>query len=298
MGLFDSLSSLFKKKEYTAAVPSKNEQALELTEIFPSVNLPKWFIPYKPMLEKTRLEYISIKATKAEELSLEESKFGYYPFMPLDFDYPKDESGEYMFPLAQINFKDFPALKDYPCSGYLQFYISGHGDVYGVDFDNSQSQTNFRMLFFEEEDIKAYKADFSFLDEVMAQDQLPLNTPYKLSFELKHAYIGIGDARYEASEHSIEKIVINHARELEEELTDSVNDECSNSGHKIGGYAHFAQDDPRAYSESLKDYILLFQMDSDDQIMWGDAGVANFFIHKDDLIKKDFSKVMYTWDCY
>jgi len=31
--------------------------------------------------------------------------------------------------------------------------------------------------------------------------------------------------------------------------------------------------------------------------MWGDAGVANFFINSADLINKDFSRVMYNWDC-
>jgi uncharacterized protein YwqG len=31
--------------------------------------------------------------------------------------------------------------------------------------------------------------------------------------------------------------------------------------------------------------------------MWGDMGVGNFFIHPDDLAKKDFSKIFYTWDC-
>ncbi|MDN5490601.1 MAG: DUF1963 domain-containing protein, partial [Acinetobacter sp.] len=34
------------------------------------------------------------------------------------------------------------------------------------------------------------------------------------------------------------------------------------------------------------------------EIMWGDSGVGNFFIHPDDLEKRDFSKVVYNWDCY
>ena len=32
-------------------------------------------------------------------------------------------------------------------------------------------------------------------------------------------------------------------------------------------------------------------------IMWGDVGVANFFIRPEDLKNKDFSKVLYNWDC-
>ncbi|MCB5607999.1 DUF1963 domain-containing protein [[Ruminococcus] gnavus] len=32
--------------------------------------------------------------------------------------------------------------------------------------------------------------------------------------------------------------------------------------------------------------------------MWGDSGICNFFITKKDLENKNFSKVLYNWDCY
>ncbi|WP_438870473.1 DUF1963 domain-containing protein, partial [Pseudomonas sp. L1(2025)] len=68
--------------------------------------------------------------------------------------------------------------------------------------------------------------------------------------------------------------------------------------HKIGGYASFTQEDPRSYSHQ-NHTILLLQIDSDDDIdsMWGDVGIANFFIRPEDLKKKDFSNVLYNWDC-
>lgn len=31
-------------------------------------------------------------------------------------------------------------------------------------------------------------------------------------------------------------------------------------------------------------------------LKWGENGIANFFIHPDDLKKRDFSKVLYNWD--
>lgn len=46
-----------------------------------------------------------------------------------------------------------------------------------------------------------------------------------------------------------------------------------------------------------KTKILLFQLDTVEDIMWGDSGVANFFISRDALKNKDFSKVYYNWDC-
>ena len=36
---------------------------------------------------------------------------------------------------------------------------------------------------------------------------------------------------------------------------------------------------------------------SDVDIMWGDVGVANFFIRLEDLKNRDFSNVLYNWDC-
>jgi uncharacterized protein YwqG len=296
MGFFNNLFGKKKQPEITVTPKASTEIDLELIEIFPGLTLPKVLAAHKDEITKTKESFVAIKATPTNDLSLEESKFGYYPFMPLDAEYPKDKEGKYMYPLAQINCKDMPALNDYPTSGYLQFYISGFDDMMGVDFDNLQAQTNFRVLYFEETDITEYKADFSFLDDVMASDMLPVYKPHGLTFELKEEYLGIQDARYLASENSIIKYIEQYP-DYDDELYEPIYDNYGNNGHKIGGYAYFTQEDPRLYNEELKDFILLLQIDTDEEIMWGDSGVGNFFIHKNDLANKDFSKVMFTWDC-
>ena len=43
--------------------------------------------------------------------------------------------------------------------------------------------------------------------------------------------------------------------------------------------------------------ILLFQLDTVEDIMWGDSGVGNFFIREEDLKNRDFTRVLYNWDC-
>ena len=74
--------------------------------------------------------------------------------------------------------------------------------------------------------------------------------------------------------------------------------EFGGGGHKVGGYPIFCQGDARDRSDEFKDHdILLLQIDSDEGIFWGDAGVANFFIKREDLRNLDFSNVFYTWDC-
>lgn len=71
----------------------------------------------------------------------------------------------------------------------------------------------------------------------------------------------------------------------------------------IGGYPDFTQEDPRSAADGTADHtILLFQLNSytgdDLKIMWGDMGVGNFFITPEALKKKDFSNVLYNYDCY
>src|SRR5579871_5505087 len=120
MGLFDFLFG--NKKNFQETTPTNETSLLEQVEVIPGLTMPKAFAMNWDSIKKSKLDYIEIKAVPAEDLALEQSKFGYYPCMPDNFEYPKDEHGRYMFPLAQINFKEVPALDDYPDSGYLQFY--------------------------------------------------------------------------------------------------------------------------------------------------------------------------------
>lgn len=291
MGLFDFIFR--KKKEQDS---NNNTNLLEKIEIAPGLSIPRAFLPYSESILKTKLSYISIQATPGDDLTLEQSKFGHYPFMPAGFEYPKDADGKFMYPLAQLNFAEMPALENFPEKGYLQFYISLSNYMWGLDFENPQSQMNFRALFFEEEDIKNYKIDFSFLDDVITDDTSPVFKPHRLSFTIAEQYLGAWDVDNEALENNLIKIA-NQNPEIKKELLNNFFDAFSCNGHKAGGYAYFTQTDPRKYKTQFRDYILLFQLDSDEEIMWGDMGIANFFIHPDDLRKKDFSKVMYNWDC-
>ena len=67
------------------------------------------------------------------------------------------------------------------------------------------------------------------------------------------------------------------------------------------GYPSFTQEDPRTEDSPFD--TLLLQIDSmrgeenNYSILWGDCGVANFFIAQSDLENLDFSRVLYNWDC-
>ena len=73
--------------------------------------------------------------------------------------------------------------------------------------------------------------------------------------------------------------------------------------YEKSGFPAFTQSDPRDCIENADRFdTLLLQIDSgtiDDshEIMWGDSGICNFFIHSEALRNCDFSEVLYNWDC-
>lgn len=263
----------------------------EKIQVAPGIYLSPFLAKRWPEIQKTRRPFIQIKATRSEQLTPAQSSFGHRPLLPKGFPYPMDVEGLPMFLLAQINFREVPRLAPFPESGYLQIYIETGDDLYGMDMEDLLEQTGFKVLFFEESELQDPQTDFSFLDD-LELDYLPLNQPFALSFTSADDYMGPQDVRFAENFAFAADL-----GELTEQLEDEIGNVFPSTGHRMGGYAFFTQADPRQYDEELSDYMLLLQIDGDEDIMWGDAGVGNFFIHPEDLARKEFSRVMYTWDC-
>jgi len=47
-------------------------------------------------------------------------------------------------------------------------------DIYGLDMNEPQIQENWRILYFEEDQLASHKTDFGFLHGTMEADTLPL----------------------------------------------------------------------------------------------------------------------------
>jgi uncharacterized protein YwqG len=264
-------------------------------EVAPGISLIKPLADRWQELAATRLPSVKIDATPVQYLPLTKSKFGGDILLPRNIAYPTDSQGQRMFPLAQLNFSEIPPLEGYPQKGWLQFY-TGINDIYGLDFDNPTLQKDFRILFFEELNENDVHTD-TMPDESMYEHS-PVITQHALSFSLQDDYVGIYDIRFHGM---FGKSPSDFEDEFGEQVSlvqDDLDKYFSGAGHKIGGYAYFTQDDPRNADKPFSDYILLLQIDSiGDHIMWGDVGVANFFIHPDRLKAKNFSSVIYNWDC-
>lgn len=278
-----------------------------------SIDYPSGLERFKSKLEKTVQPYVKIKTRLTKKASLWQSKFAGFPYLPKNVNYPRNSDGEYLYLLAQINFEEVSYLEGFLEKGILQFYID-KTELYGLDFYQPTSQTNFRVLYFQDPDFNENNliTNFDFLPTLWDSDEncipfyvCPRYKPHRndcfiLNFSLKFAPISDCDYQFEEL---IGAEIWNAFQENDYALWMNYRNRFVN-GHKLGGYPHFTQDDPRKFLPRDEDpYILLLQIDSDDRasekihIQWGDIGVCNFFIKKSALEKLDFSEVLYHWDC-
>lgn len=271
--------------------------------------LKEYLSPWKDAIDRTRRDVILIDLTPGTDAPWR-SKVGGAPYLPAGSALPRDDSGKPMYLLAQINFGELPRLPDYPASGMLQFFIAAD-DFYGANISSDMSevalmkQRNFRVIYhtsvlkvagkLRAAPTPAGSADLPF------DPSITLLMKFTRSSETINTHDGGFEAAFGAPFYTFAERLAQKHNVKEETLTDAL---CDYLGpydfrHKIGGYPSFAQGDPRNEQSSLR---LLFQLSSEDadatRIMWGDSGVATFFIDPADLRKADFSRVMYSWDCY
>ena len=246
--------------------------------------LPDFLKPFAVDIEKAKMQSLQLTSTpcRLEDLKLSQSNFMGRPWLPIGTEYPKDKKGQPMLMWAQINFSEMPPLPDFPAKGILQFFLSP---------TEWSEMKDFKIVFWETPSVEtATVTDFSFLTEELLEDA-PISSPHELCFDLVDTYGSPQDVRTQAI------LPILDSDDITTEQEDAVYKLFNGTGHKLSGYAYFTQEDPR-YKEQNKNDVLLLQIDSDKKIALGDSGVAQFFIPKDALLKKDFSKAWFNWDCY
>lgn len=207
---------------------------------------------------------------------------------------PLDENGKPLRLLAAIFCSEIKGVPDFPEKGVLRFYVQEE-PIYGMDYQNPCAQKNWRVLYDPEEpeDMPvtgkeeitefAVKGCFCLQPSAAAEPLAPPDYRFMDSFNrylLRYGrFKAIGWDEY-----------------------DAVKARYPLRGNKIGGYMWSTQDDPRAKEVYQKYDTVLLQIDScyrgDCQISFGDDGVALFLIPQDKLKARDFSDVMFWWDCY
>lgn len=252
----------------------------------------------------TRRPSIEISAELAPELPVTASKFGGAPYLPAGEPAPRGELGPLTF-LAQIRLTDLPDNSFLPDTGLLQFWI-GRDDLYGMELDDGSKVVYYPTIdeTVSQEDVLArYSPPDEDEDELSPLDT---NVAQALTFTMTSQPMSTDDVSFNEVflglwNKAFPQEPLEDWWDLPEDVNLLLRDRFSATGHRLGGYPFFTQYDPRGepgLKEVEKEAILLLQVDSDENITWGDAGVGNFFILPQDLAAGDFSRVAYNWDCF
>ena len=226
-----------------------------------------------------------------EELSPLVSKLGGVPYLPISSDIPLDSEGNPMVFLGQLNFGGIEGSGlDIPSKGLLQFWVSASVGYFGMCFEKGED--GFAAVFHPAPDISLQRRD--------AASVIVDGTPDALPFE---GEIGCSFAPSTCTWNGVDDGVTEPDGFPEDAVFDFIEDkggEWENPPfHRVGGYAYFTQSDPRGGLEDKDEWVLLWQVDTDDDVnlMWGDCGVANAFIKKSDLAECRFDRLLWNWDC-
>ena len=241
-----------------------------------------------------------------EKCSIFDSKFGGIPYLGKNDQVPVTSNNQQLRLLGQINLKHLPKNEYNLNEGLIQFWILDN-DSYGLDFNDMTSQKESRVIYYPSLDTTITENDIIDKYHFNQDSYFPINDTFKLNFKKSKEGVSICDYAFEELfvqewNKSYPNILIKSYYDIPNELQyeDEFN-RYSGFGHKLFGYPAFTQEDPRGFG-IYEDYLLLLQIDSigikDKEIMWGDSGICNFFITKKALENKDFSKVLYNWDCY
>ena len=245
------------------------------------MEFPKELEKFREKLERTYKTCNEIKFVPSDTKPWE-SKIGGCPYLEKEEDYPRDENGNPMFFMAQINLEEMPKLPDFPEKGILQFYVVDD-EVYGLEDDC-------KVIYIEE-----YSKDESKLLKENPFESANEYPPFEKSG--KAVFTQKQDMASQQCKGFDEVLALADDEEEEETLWNFID----TAGCKMGGYPYFVQNAPEFYENGTAD-ILLLQIDTDDGegtcgIMFGDAGNCQFMISREDLLKRDFSNVYYDWAC-
>ena len=254
------------------------------------------------------------------------SKLGGLPDLPLGFKWPYysdvDYKGEFgnrpLSFLAQINLKDVTALdfsKLLPEQGLLSFFYETMSMPWGLDFKekgcarvyyfpddaSSLQRTNFpndlssEGRFSESSLVFSQKASLPDFEEY-----LNLTTPNKKrgrsvyrSLDLYYDLL----AEFGVDISDPESKLLGYADPIQ---GSNLARDCAlvSYGINIGGAEYkLTSEQEQDIHQQSKDWILLFQLCSTDEMMFGDLGCVYYFIHRQDLAQRDFSKIWLRLEC-
>ena len=207
---------------------------------------------------------------------------------------PLDENGKPLRLLAAIFCSEIKGVPDFPEKGVLRFYVQQE-PIYGMDYQQPCAQKNWRVLYEPEEPDD--------IPETMKEEITEFAVKGCFCLQPSESSEPLAPPDYRFTD-AFRCFMLRYGRlkPIDWDEYDVIKRRYSLRGNKIGGYMWSTQDDPRMKEVYRKYDTVLLQIDSnykgECQISFGDDGVCLFLIPKDKLKARDFSDVMFWWDCY
>lgn len=240
--------------------------------------------------EKTQKECYKIFIVDGEPDILDD-KIGGDPYLPVGEEWPKDTRGNYMPLLLQVNLKNV-ALEGYPGKGILEIFTD----------NECNSPCEYEIRYFEE-GLEYQKV----LPKIDRNGHICLKVS-KIKLEKFITHMPLYDYRAWDIVLELASKVYNQKIDstskldsfLGDKWVDFLDDNIIKHPITIGGYADFAQFDPRESDLKNKEECL-FKLDCsyDDELFCvGDGGFVFALISQKEIEKCEFKKAFVDWDCY
>lgn len=228
------------------------------------------------------------------------TRIGGLPVWPTDgTPLPVDARGNRMIFLAQVNLEG-NNIPDFPQTGLLQFFVAAD-DVYGCDFPTyggGKDDGKFRVCYWESLKFMDVVLDYYDDIEVMSEEETPLVVKDRMDLTTVMTRGDLFDMPPGRGTREREEATYAVPEEDTGSLVDYFEALPFETFH-VGGHPSFTQEDIRGnrhYAEY--DYVLLSMGSIEDVVVFGDDGIGAFFIRPEDLRKRDFTKVLWNWDCF
>ncbi|MDX2062779.1 MAG: DUF1963 domain-containing protein [Bacteroidia bacterium] len=271
------------------------------------------FVPFRNRLLATALDSVSISiGNPILSNPSPRSKLGGLPWWPSSKPYPTAPDGLPLHLLAQINLAELPNHPNQlPTEGLLQVFLHPTDPNYGLSIHDRCLQAHWQVVYhpttLDASTVRTTFEELSYDDFVLPFEP---RLAFALDFKAVQKYLNPTDVRFQAFFPEL-----CYPYEFPDEALDSLYKTLVGFESQIGGYPVFIQDDPRLLNpdlpsdgrfqfESCNTPVLLLQLASETEprgghypLMWGDVGVANWFIEPEDLAARRFERVFYTWDC-
>ena len=261
--------------------------------------LPPELLPFTDRLKATERPCLRLKIEDHTPAAPWQSSLGKVSYWPASKPWPLDENERPLFGLMQLNLAEFPPLEGLPAYGILQFFLTDNA-FWGANPLQPQQQENFRVIYHDDPRPEATPllSDFSFLP-VYEDLPLPAQVHRTINATADSMPMPPEDYRFEA-------LLGDIFTELGDEQWNALNayrKAIGTVGHRLGGYAGFAQEDPR---QENSPWELLLQLDTDPELslFWGDYGVAHWFYAAPQTATRSldapatdiFEKIWYGWE--